>query len=239
MMHPSPHRSSSLLLLLTIPLVGLASAPSDAAPKACWKDSAGQPTRRTAHTRTAPQVVPRNLKLIHVPDVRQAQSYTCGAACLQSVIGYFGRGEPREGQLARKLRTTPRWGSDPSEIVKVATLYRLEPALEHEMSLKRLESLVKTGVPVMVTYQAWRTNKRLSWSKDQKDGHYSIVVGMDKKHVYLEDPALFGRLGMIPRGEFSRRWHDVDRHGNVLHHLGIAFMSRTPPIRPGLVTRIE
>ena len=57
--------------------------------------------------------------LIAVPMTRQATDYTCGAAAVQSLFGYFGE-DINEGDLAKVLKTNSEEGTDYNEIVRVA-----------------------------------------------------------------------------------------------------------------------
>jgi len=167
-----------------------------------------------------------------VPDLRQATSYTCGVAALQSVMVYFGIEPEGEKDLARELGTTYKDGTDPAQIAKVARKHGLGAEIKEHLTLADLEGYVRRGIPVMVTYQAWTDKKHVDWKKDWVDGHYSVVVGMDSKNVYLEDPSILGSVGKIPRQEFLDRWHDTDRKQRKLQNLGIVFTK--PGFKPSL-----
>ncbi|MCX6765192.1 MAG: hypothetical protein NT148_01485, partial [Candidatus Nealsonbacteria bacterium] len=39
------------------------------------------------------------------------------------------------------------------------------------------------------------------------DGHYSVVIGLDDKFIYLQDPEI-GRMRKIKRYDFMRVWFD-------------------------------
>jgi len=168
--------------------------------------------------------------MIRLPDVRQATDYTCGASALQSVLAYFGRGgDQGEGALATELRTDAQNGTEPQEILRVAREHGLTATMHEGMSLADLESHVSRGVPVIVDYQAWSEAEHPSYANDWDDGHYSVVVGIDQHHVYLEDPSILGSRGRIPRAEFEARWHDIGNDGRRYHRMGIALESPTPP----------
>jgi len=180
----------------------------------------------------------RGPRLLRVPDVRQATVYTCGPASLQSVLAYYGRGEPRECVLAKQLRTTRRWGTEPEDLKRVAERYGLRAEIRSNMTLAELDRLARQRVPVIVDYQAWPDGKGPAWRRDWADGHYSVLIGTDRRNVYLEDPVLLGRRGYIPRKEFRARWHDLSRRGEPQIRLGIVLRSATPP-RPERVARIK
>ena len=39
------------------------------------------------------------------------------------------------------------------------------------------------------------------------DGHYSVVVGLDKDNIYLQDPEI-GKLRTLERSDFMKVWFD-------------------------------
>ena len=47
-----------------------------------------------------------NLALFSMPDTRQSTEYSCGAACLQAVLGYWGR-DIGEEDIREMLNTAP------------------------------------------------------------------------------------------------------------------------------------
>ena len=62
--------------------------------------------------------------------------------------------------------------------------------------------------------------------RDWTDGHYSVVVGIDREKVQLADPWI-GEVGWVSHKELRRRWHDRDRTGKRVIHNGLAFESAT------------
>jgi hypothetical protein len=45
------------------------------------------------------------------------------------------------------------------------------------------------------------------WEDVWNAGHYLVVIGVDSRNLYFEDPALLGTRGVIPVHEFPDRWH--------------------------------
>src|SRR5262245_47551647 len=163
-------------------------------------------------------------KLLPLPDVRQQTNYTCGAAALKAVLAYYGKNHLNEMALSRQLRTTPKDGTDPADIRRVAQKYGVEAQIKTGLSLRDLERSYRSGRPVIVAYQAWPEHpKQVDYKNDWVDGHYSVVIGLDEKNVYLEDPSLRGARGSIARSAFLERWHDTDRYERRLNRLGIVF----------------
>ena len=168
--------------------------------------------------------------LIPVPPVRQSREYTCGPASLQSVLAYYGKSFLAEGPLARKSRANYQFGTEETDLKRVARQSGLKVSARHDMTLKELRRTVQRGIPVIVGYQAW-TGKRgkVDWRKVDNDGHYSVVIGMDRQKVWLMDPYMdLGKRGYIPIKEFMERWHWHAR-GKPARHFGMVLRSDRPP----------
>jgi predicted double-glycine peptidase len=166
-----------------------------------------------------------------LPMVRQATPYTCGVACLESILYYYGQ-EWREDNLAKELKTTQEQGTDYHEIVRFAESKGLKAVAAEGMTVDDLRRACQSGNPVMVAFQAWGDRPE-SYANDWDDGHYSIVVGVDSRSVFLMDPSTLGNYTFIPIPEFEMRWHDsyTDRENRTIRlvHFGIAFSAGVQP----------
>jgi predicted double-glycine peptidase len=183
--------------------------------------------------------VPRTLlaetpTLLPVPDTRQCTTYSCGAAALQAVLMYWGI-EYVESDLMARLNTDPQNGTNPRDIVRVAQEEGLQAELRENVTLDDLQKSVEDGCPVIIDCQAWRDGDDLSrpWKEVWDSGHYMVVIGMDDRNIYFEDPSLLGSRGFISRQEFEDRWHDVDEKKYV--HGAIFIRGDKPAPPPGMV----
>ena len=148
-------------------------------------------------------------KILHtVPDVRQSTPFSSGAASLQAVLNYWGT-DQREDELMALLGTTPDGATPPESIVEVARQFNYSAELRENLTLADLETSIAAGVPVIIAAQAYAANESPPYTQDWEDGHYMVVIGVDSENVYLEDPAVLGSRGVIPRLEFLTRWHDA------------------------------
>jgi len=178
--------------------------------------------------------------LTGVPDVRQSQPYSCGAAALQAVLNYWGI-DAREGVLIQELGTTPEAGTPPDAIIRVARDYGLSAELKLNLTLADIEQSVAEKGPVIITCQAWADTdpEGFCWDTNWEDGHYMVVIGLDDKNVYFEDPAMLGTRGVISRQEFLSRWHDYlgtppfGANSTALYHAGIFIWGNEPAGYPG------
>jgi predicted double-glycine peptidase len=115
-------------------------------------------------------------------------------------------------------------GTVPDNIVQAATELGFNAQLKENLTLQDLQNNLNQGTPIIILCQAWGNNST-SYTNDTEDSHYMVVIGMDEKNIYFEDPAILGSRGYIPRQEFLERWHDMylNQTGNntTVNNLGI------------------
>jgi hypothetical protein len=46
-------------------------------------------------------------------------------------------------------------------------------------------------------------------AEDWDNGHYVVVLGLDKKYVYFQDPYVRMGKGFVPRKTFEEHWHQI------------------------------
>ena len=181
-----------------------------------------------------------NLALFIMPDTRQSTEYSCGAAALQAVLGYWGR-DIGEEDLREMLNTNEESGTYPDDIIRVAKALGLLAEYQENMTLVDLEDYVAQGIPVMVDCQAWRSVSQYneSWADTWGNGHWMVVIGIDEYNVTLEDPYLLGDRGILSREEFEARWHNsrgLDETDTLKQiHLGVAIRGEEPAPSSGFL----
>jgi uncharacterized protein len=179
-----------------------------------------------------------NLALFSMPDTRQSTEYSCGAACMQAVLGYWGR-DIGEEDIREMLNTNEESGTYPDDIIRVASALGLKAEYKENMTMADLESDVVEGIPVIVDCQAWRSVSQYneSWADTWYNGHWMVVIGIDENNVTLEDPYILGDRGIMSREEFEARWHNVrglDDTDTVKQiHMGIAIRGEKPASSSG------
>jgi predicted double-glycine peptidase len=161
-----------------------------------------------------------------LPDVRQTEDYTCGASALQAVLAYYGI-EASEAELATATGTTSADGAPPEAIARAARDHGLTVAIREGVSIAELRREVRAKRPVIVDIQAWANTPRSNWQNDWEDGHYVVVIAVDRDRVVFEDPSILGGRGYLRFEELLQRWHDEDK-GRKSSRLGIFFGGRSP-----------
>lgn len=171
-----------------------------------------------------------SVDLLPVPDVRQCTNYSCGPSALQAVLMYYGE-EWIETELMQMCGTTPE-GTGPKNIARVAREIGFNAEIKEQMTLEDLETLCRQKIPVIISAQCWREGESQNkpWKDIWDDGHYMVVIGLDEKNVYFEDPSMLGSKGFIPRDEFLERWHDMDE--KKYEHMGIIISGKSPSPPP-------
>lgn len=167
---------------------------------------------------------------------RQATEYSCGASALQAVLSYWGK-DVDEAELMKLLKTTPEEGTYPDNIVQGARSLGLEAELRENLTLDELQWFTAKGAPAIALAQVWRSQKgsASSAAEDWDDGHYIVVLGVDKDYVYFQDPYIRMSKAFMPKTIFDEHWHQVmggDLKKNPkLIHLGIFIRGQKPAER--------
>lgn len=181
---------------------------------------------------------------LKVPLVPQAQSWSCGAAVMMSVLLYWGKIDQNEGSLYAELKTTPEQGTDPLRMRALALRHGLKAELKLEQSLADIEAGLSRGETVILDLQAWASvepdasgKKDFAWESRWEDGHYVVLVATDSERLFVMDPSAYGRHAWLPKAELASRWRDyeerdgkrVEHHRLALYIQGDAALPSLPP----------
>ena len=169
---------------------------------------------------------------------RQVTEYSCGASALQSVLSYWGR-DVSEEELMKLMHTTSEEGTYPEDMVRGASALGFKAEAKENLTLDEVEKFTADGKPMIVVGQFWRTGSPTAVAEDWSSGHYVVVLGVDKDHVYFQDPFMPMSKAFVPRKTFEEHWHQVMggdlKKNRKLIHLGI-FVRGEKPAQHAAVT---
>ena len=164
--------------------------------------------------------------MLAVPHIRQRTNYSCGPACLASVLAFHGKAID-EQTLIRRTGATPEDGLSPAAIAKFLKASRYSHKQQARMTLSLLRAYLDRGWPVIVAYQAWphkpsETDLGRSWDH----GHYSVVVSVDAGRVCLVDPSSKRPRRFLDAAKFIASWRDIETNGRIYRRWGVAIGPR-------------
>ncbi len=140
---------------------------------------------------------------------KQLTSYTCGIAVLRTIFLYYGK-NVHEKTLVKKGSITSDLGTSHKQICYLANLYKFKGYSKRNSNIEEIEGWIRKNVPVIVNYQDGNNNGN--------NGHYSVVIGFNKRWLYLADPSnyyegdykKYSNVKRILKSVFLIRWWDID-----------------------------
>lgn len=128
----------------------------------------------------------------------------CGPASLKIVLDYYGV-QRNEREIAERCGRDKNLGINDMAIKRAARFYGLDVEIKNKASFADIQRWLNKGVPVIVN---WFTRGRSDYNDSEvSDGHYSVVMGLDSKNIYLQDPEI-GAMRTIRKNDFLRVWFD-------------------------------
>ena len=118
----------------------------------------------------------------------------CGPASLKIVLDYYGV-SLSEKNLGKIAGTTKEKGTLKEGLIRAAKHFGFQAFSKDRSTLSDLRYFIKRKIPVIV-----------NWFLED-EGHYSVVVDINRKNVVLMDPHL-GGLRTMPIEKFLRIWFD-------------------------------
>jgi predicted double-glycine peptidase len=116
----------------------------------------------------------------------------CGPASLKMVLDYYGI-KKSENVLGKITGRTAKKGTPANGILRAVKILGLKGFVKDFSNFNEIKYYLNRKIPVIVNW----------FSEDE--GHYSVVVGIDKTNIYLQDPEL-GRIRRINLKVFKRIW---------------------------------
>lgn len=131
----------------------------------------------------------------------------CGPASLKIVLDYYGV-QKSEKEVAERCGRDSELGTNDISIKRAAKSYGFNVEIKNKASFTDIQKWLTKEVPVTVN---WFTRGRSDYNNSEApDGHYSVVIGLDKENIYLQDPEI-GAVRTIKRDDFLRVWFDFKK----------------------------
>jgi len=128
---------------------------------------------------------------------RQKEKWSCGPTALKILLHYLGI-RKTEKELFKLSQTTPRLGTHHLQIIKVLKDLGFKVKYGEWGDFRLLNYLVnERNLPVIV-----------DWFLED-EGHYSVVCGLNKRFIWLADPAI-GKIRKMPWEKFLKVWFDFE-----------------------------
>jgi len=137
--------------------------------------------------------------MLSVKSLRQKPNF-CGVASLKMVLDYFGN-QKTEAELIGLTGATFQKGTSAQGIKKAAQKLGFLALLKDGADFKDIQYWLDRKVPPIVDW--------FSIYGGYVEGHYSVVIGLDKNYIYLQDPEIAG-IRKIKRADFKRVWFDFE-----------------------------
>lgn len=170
---------------------------------------------------------------LKLPLYRQSHNFTCGVACVMSILRYAGyEFDTREDRLLWKLGSTPEAGTNYETIREYLESVRYENSsadvivttvhecdydskcsneTDVEKLLTEFRNAIDNDSPVICAIQAWKDDGDYA-SRTEDDGHYVVLIGYKEYSegyiYYFMDPSTAGNYTYLTEKEFILRWHD-------------------------------
>ena len=118
----------------------------------------------------------------------------CGPASLKMVFDYYGV-RVSEAEISKIAGASKEKGVSKEGLNKAAKHFGFQVFSKEKSTLSDLKYFIKKGIPVIV-----------DWFFED-EGHYSVVVDIDKQNIVFRDPSFKG-LRRLPIEKFLRVWFD-------------------------------
>jgi len=118
----------------------------------------------------------------------------CGPASLKMVFDYYGV-QVSEAEISKITGASKEKGVPKEGLIKAAKHFGFQVFSKEKSTLSDLKYFIKRKIPVIV-----------DWFFED-EGHYSVVVDIDKNNIVFRDPS-FKSLRKMPIEKFLRVWFD-------------------------------
>lgn len=176
-----------------------------------------------------PEITEHILKhFVPVPLCFQENAYSCGVACVQSILACYGI-IYRQDVLSEMLNQKPLLGTDYQAIINFMEMLGFQASLAIDMNIDLIKTLIDSRTAPVLMLQAWKEDS-VDYSFDWRDSHYTIACGYDEDRIIFMDPWTLAYYTYISNAELLKRWHGIDQTGNHYYHTGLIIKNDNLPM---------
>lgn len=149
-------------------------------------------------------------RLIPVPDVRQPNDFSCGAACAMSVGRFYGVGPEHISDWEDALGTNRGTSTHPLAIRDYLISLGLQVEAKDNLTLEDLHRYWEQGIPVICPMKEWGNPLKDEKHKDRGHagqpaeydyGHFVIYIGGPALgYVFVQDPSVSNVINQSDTG---------------------------------------
>lgn len=165
--------------------------------------------------------------LIKVPLCLQENPYSCGVACVQSILAGYGL-IYRQDALSELLKQKPVFGTDYRNIISYMEMLGFQVSFHIDMDIELVREYIDEGITPILVIQAWKEDA-IDYPCDWRDSHYVIACGYDENRLLFMDPWTLGNYTFITEHDLINRWHFVDLSGSHYYNSGLILKHDTLP----------
>ena len=125
---------------------------------------------------------------------KQQTDYTCGPASMRMILSAL-KIKKSEKELAQLLKTRRKTGTKNKSFSLLAKRLNLPSIAKKNSSFQELKAYQNKNYLIILNY----------FHPEEKIGHYAVLKKIDKKYIYLLDPA-FGKNHKYSLAEFKKIW---------------------------------
>lgn len=122
----------------------------------------------------------------------QQREGLCGPACLKIILRHYSISKT-EREIAKLAKASKSKGVEALKLLEAAKKLGLRGFVKEKAEIGDIKNQLKNGRSVIV-----------EWFYED-DGHFSVVLEVDKENIYLQDPDL-GHMRSVRLDIFKRIW---------------------------------
>jgi ABC-type bacteriocin/lantibiotic exporter with double-glycine peptidase domain len=162
-----------------------------------------------------------------VPLCLQETPYTCGVACVQSILACYGI-VYRQDALADILKSKPYYGTDVQSIIQFMNMLNFQASYVINMNIDNIKDYIDHCVTTILMIQSWKEDD-IDYSAIWRDSHYVIACGYEEDRIIFMDPITLGNYTYIHNDELMKRWHTLNQENLHNYYSGIIITNEKLP----------